>query len=238
MKITYLDHSGFVVESEHAILLFDYYKGDIPEWPLDKPVYVFASHKHYDHFNLKIFVLSEKYPSVTYILSKDIKMSKAYMVRHRISEHVAGNIRYINAGEKLSLPYVAIQTLKSTDVGVAFLITCEEHVIYHAGDLNWWTWKGETEEEYMDMTERYQSEINSLKGIKIDVAFLSLDPRQEERFSWGFDYFMKTTDTKNVFPMHFWKDFSVIDKLLELDCASEYADRVVKIDKEGDIKVI
>ena len=29
MKIDYLGHSGFLVETETAVLLFDYYRGDI-----------------------------------------------------------------------------------------------------------------------------------------------------------------------------------------------------------------
>ena len=33
MKITYISHSGFAVELENHIFLFDYYKGEIPKWP-------------------------------------------------------------------------------------------------------------------------------------------------------------------------------------------------------------
>ena len=31
MKITYISHSGFAVELENHIFLFDYYKGEISE---------------------------------------------------------------------------------------------------------------------------------------------------------------------------------------------------------------
>lgn len=51
MKITYLRHSGFLVELEQVWLLFDYYRGEIPEFPKGKKGYVFVSHRHIDHFN-------------------------------------------------------------------------------------------------------------------------------------------------------------------------------------------
>ena len=31
IKVTYLDHSGFLVELEDAYFLFDYYKGRLPQ---------------------------------------------------------------------------------------------------------------------------------------------------------------------------------------------------------------
>lgn len=59
MKITYIAHSGFLAELEHTILLFDYYQGELPELPDEKMLYVFASHRHPDHFNPEVFRLAE-----------------------------------------------------------------------------------------------------------------------------------------------------------------------------------
>lgn len=72
MKTTYLNHCGFTVELQEMTLLFDYYKGTIPELPVEKPLYVFVSHSHKDHFNSEIFALSHKYSNITFILSNDI----------------------------------------------------------------------------------------------------------------------------------------------------------------------
>ena len=30
MKVTFIEHSGFMVEMEQNVLLFDYYQGEIP----------------------------------------------------------------------------------------------------------------------------------------------------------------------------------------------------------------
>ncbi|MFQ9345343.1 MAG: MBL fold metallo-hydrolase [Coprococcus sp.] len=54
MRVTYIGHSGFSVELESHILLFDYYEGTMPEFDPAKKLLVFASHSHPDHFNREI----------------------------------------------------------------------------------------------------------------------------------------------------------------------------------------
>ena len=50
MTITYIHHSGYLLETEQALLLFDFVEGALP--PLDpaKDLFVFVSHRHEDHF--------------------------------------------------------------------------------------------------------------------------------------------------------------------------------------------
>ena len=55
MRITYIGHSGFLVELKKSLLLFDYYEGALPALSHEKQLYVFASHRHPDHFNPEIF---------------------------------------------------------------------------------------------------------------------------------------------------------------------------------------
>lgn len=275
MKITYIHHSSFAVELPHAVFLFDYFEGTLPDFPREKPLYVFASHKHQDHFDLKIFSLAEQYPKIRYILSRDIHLSPAYLERHGIPKERLSRVTFIGKeqtrrfrnAEPISLdkatpesqvqaesncsekkgppvdwkgpaaesetPMLTVETLTSTDEGVAFLVTCEGVRLYHAGDLNWWTWIGETNEEYEDMKNRFFREMEKLRGRTFDAAFVPLDPRQEERYYWGFDAFMRTADAKAVFPMHFWGYPSVIDKLLADPVSEPYRDRVRKVGKEG-----
>ena len=40
MKITYIHHSSFMAELDHAVLLFDYFEGNIPETDRGKPLFV------------------------------------------------------------------------------------------------------------------------------------------------------------------------------------------------------
>ena len=246
MKVTYIQHSGFSVELNDVVLVFDYYKGTIPEFAKEKQIIVFSSHKHHDHFCLDIFSLAKKYENITYVLSKDTRMSDNYMVNHEIPLELKDNIIYVQKNSTTELNLLSgkkmnIETLTSTDEGVAFLLTLsheiepeEKQVIYHAGDLNWWSWQGESQEEYEEMTSRFLAEMKKLEGKEIGVAFVPLDPRQEDRFWWGFDCFMKTTRTSKVFPMHCWEDYSVIEKLKDKDCSEEYRDAIVTITKPGE----
>ena len=50
----------------------------------------------------------------------------------------------------------------------------------------------------------------------------------EEKFYWGFDYFMRNTNTKLAYPMHFWGELEVIERIKNLDCAKEYWDKIAK----------
>ena len=55
MKVTYIHHSSFLVETDENYFLFDYFEGELPEFKEDKPLLVFASHRHGDHFSPVIF---------------------------------------------------------------------------------------------------------------------------------------------------------------------------------------
>lgn len=237
MKITYIYHSCFAVEMETAIFVFDYFKGELPEFDPKKKLYVFSSHKHHDHFTMEIFERFKGYEDCKFILSKDIKLSANYLERHHVSEKSIAQIQKIGKNETLMIEEgenpLKIETLTSTDEGVAFIVTYEGKTIYHAGDLNWWSWQGETEEEYTDMTSRFMKEMKKIEGRHFDVAFVVLDPRQEERYWWGFDCFMRATDTDAVFPMHCWERYEIIDEMLKNEKAADYREKIYKMDKEG-----
>ena len=76
MKLTYLFHSGFALETDRCILVFDYWMDPAHVVPRllksDKPMYVFSSHFHDDHFNRDIFPWKAEKSNIRYILSKDI----------------------------------------------------------------------------------------------------------------------------------------------------------------------
>lgn len=224
MKITYIHHSCFSVELDKSILLFDYFKGDLPKFDKNKKLYVFSSHQHYDHFSSVIFNLEKEYENVKYILSNDISCRKSE------------NTVFVGVNKDIEVDELRIRTLESTDLGVAFLINVEGKNIYHAGDLNWWHWEGEnTDAQNKDAGDRFKHEMKKLKGKKVDVAFLPLDSRQGKQFYLGFNEFMNMTNTKYAFPMHFWRTYRIIDQLKEMDIASSYKDRVVSINKENEV---
>ena len=221
MKVTYLGHSGFLLEMEDAFFLFDYYKGELPQMDAGKKMFVFVSHGHYDHYRKEVFSLREQFEQIRFLICSDISV--------REEEDVIS----IKPNEERETMGCMIRTLRSTDEGVAFLVKYRGKTIYHAGDLNWWHWEGEPEEYNTAMRRAYQSEINKLQGEKIDVAFVPVDPRLGEQYCWGLDCFMKRTDTKRVFPMHFWEKYAVFDRLALEKRIQAYEDRIVRIEREA-----
>lgn len=208
MKVTYIKHSGFCVEWENCVWIFDYWQGEIPVFSKEKRLIVFVSHRHENHFNPEIFNMFTDYPDVTYILSADIR----YPVKN-----IQQKIIYLKAYERYTEERLNVKTLHSTDCGVAFLVEYEGKFVYHAGDLNWWVWKEESKQEYNDMTARFKREIAKLKewAPHIDVAFIPLDPRQEEWYRLGMDYFLDQIDVGLIVPMHFWEDYEVVERYRE-----------------------
>lgn len=222
MKATYIQHSGFSVEFADMMLVFDYWKGDITI-PEDKPVYVFASHAHRDHFNEVIFDWEGCGADIHYILSDDIKASPA---ENRI---------FMSPDGFCDLGNIKIKTLRSTDEGVAFFVSVQtsestqEIHIYHAGDLNWWHWEEESAAYNQQMKEDYQKSLLPIEGEYVDVAFVPVDPRLGDAYYWGIDWYMRHTDTEKVYPMHMWDQYEIQDRLLCQPETALYRDRIVKV---------
>ena len=219
MTVTYLYHSGFVVEFDDIVLVFDYYKGELPETVRGKKLYVFSSHYHKDHFQYKVFDWALEYDA-TYVLSKDIR-----------TKGPEGRTVKVKRRQNLSVDELQIQTLRSTDEGVAFLVRVKGITLYHAGDLNWWHWEEEGPEYNEKMKRDYQAEIGTIEGEHIDLAFVPLDPRLEEAYGWGIDYFMRHTETIRLFPMHLWGGYKTIPRFIADPLSEDYRDRIVMIER-------
>lgn len=234
MKITYIHHSSFSVETEKATLLFDYYAGPLPAFAEDRPLIVFASHFHADHFSPVVFELAGHKGGAQYILSHDIRPGK-------VPKELRERTRFVKAGETFELAYaqgeaaMRIETLRSTDEGVAFWISCDGKEIYHAGDLNNWWWEGEDKAWNHNMAANYKKEMEKLAGRTADAAFIPLDPRLEDWFYLGMEGFMEKADARAIFPMHFWKDYSVIERMKRHPASAGWRDRIVDIREEGEV---
>lgn len=222
MKVTYLCHSGFSVETESAMLVFDYIKGDLPERKKGKKLVFFVSHYHDDHYSENIFSYSCS-PDVCYVLDSGIT---------HYPENV--KINFVSERKIYSFDNVTVKTLRSTDCGVAYLVKIDGHTIYHAGDLHLWVWKGAHPFQRNAVKYAFESELSLLETEKIDVAFLPLDPRQEDEGSLGFDYAMKTLDIKFAVPMHFWEDANYVKSFAASEKAAAYREKMCVLLAEGE----
>lgn len=214
MKIDYLGHSGFLVETDAALLLFDYYRGDLSvlnRKPAEKPLFVFVSHAHADHFNPKIFALQRP---AAFLLSFDL------LGNPKIPNDRA--VRYLEADKTYKIGGLGtVQTLRSTDEGVAFLVKTSDAALFHAGDLHWWDWTGEDPAWLLEQETVFKAEIGKLSGTPIDAAFAVLDDRLRENFARGLSWMLSVLRVRYALPMHFWKDKSVIDRFKALSAAKD-----------------
>ncbi len=250
MNITYIHHSGYLLESEHAIFLFDFVEGTLPALDPKKELFVFVSHRHADHFSPRIFDLPASHAKTRFILSHDIRPNK-------VPESVRELVSFMKPHEVLELPLLdkklfslRITTFKSTDEGVAFILEVRDPlysdnpkaivdphsptVIYHAGDLNDWRWNGEPLAWNNNMSANYKRELEKIRdtGFHPDIAMIPLDGRQEDLFYLGVDEFMQIVGANWIFPMHFWEDFSVISRLKALPCSAPYRACIVDLEKK------
>ena len=229
-KIWYLYHSGFAVQTSEHFLLFDYWKptprgkglesGVVdPEALGGNDVIVFVSHSHGDHFNREVFGWGKHIPKLRFVLSDDISA-------------VPGAVM-MGPGQVAPQKDFTVTTLASNDEGVAFLVDIDGLCIYHAGDLNWWHWEGEPDNENEEMAGSYKNQIALLRDRRIDLAFVPVDPRLEEQYAWGINYLMETADVRWAVPMHFGNDASVVDRLLRDEASAGYRDRILRLTERG-----
>lgn len=216
LSVTYLHHSGFLVETDRHILLFDYIRdnelGDEtlgngvfhPEAYAGKRLAVFISHHHADHFDPAVFEWAENRPDTLYFVGKDVR---------RVPENI--HVFRMRGGDVKAEGGVEVTALRSTDDGVAFIVQTDGVLLYHAGDLNDWRWEGESEADNAHMTAAYLKEMEKLKGMRFDAAFVPVDPRQEADMKEGLRGFLASAEAAHIFPMHFWCDFSVCSAVVE-----------------------
>ena len=209
------------------MLLFDYCPDgsgaalDAESLILSEPtraIAVFASHGHSDHFSPVIFDWQKRSGNIRYVLSHDIERWKE-----------RSDVLMVRPDCRYTLHGMTVETLESTDVGVAFLVRCDGVTLFHAGDLNWWHWEGEPDDENREMGARYRRQIDRLAGVRIDLAFIPVDPRLEEAYLLGLDYFMRTVGARMVFPMHFGGDYSVLARMRSDRRARDYLDEIAQI---------
>ncbi len=211
-KITHLFHSGYAVETADHFLIFDYYQ-PVPGKNLSitegiitgdylkskKNIFVFVSHNHADHFDPAVLEWAKENPEITYILSSDVQTNTSKL-----------NCHIVSAYETIKIKDVAITTFGSTDQGISFFLKIDDLSIFHAGDLNWWDWTGESLAERKTAEAAFKDEIEKMAKeiINIDIAFFPVDRRMEESYSKGADYFAEKFRPTLLVPMHFGKDFS------------------------------
>ena len=222
LRITHYYHSGFSVETEDLLFVFDYWRGEKQELRGNRQilpdrlasfraVYVFISHEHIDHLDPIVFTWKD-YARVSYFVSSDMPVGT------RGKRMAPGDTAELEPG-------IRVTAFDSTDLGVSFLLDLRGRKIFHAGDLNFWHWRDESSLQDIDEAEReFIAAVRPLSREKIDIAFFPVDPRQGTMFEAGANYFILQVKPRLLIPMHYFHRTDII-----LDYARTASSRTTEV---------
>ncbi len=235
MTITYIYHSCYLIEFQELSLLFDFYK-DVPrsdgkEWikdyllNKDEDLYIFCSHSHSDHFNPEILSWRKNKKNIKYLFSEELLQSKKALPEDAL---------FLKKEESFRDHRIKVKAYGSTDAGCSFLISCEDKLFFHAGDLNNWHWKEEVNaEEALTYENNFLCELELLseKSEDLYVAMFPLDPRLGNDFMRGGEQFVSRIKTEYFLPMHFGENFNLVNMFAGI--ASKYNCNYLPINHHG-----
>ena len=208
MKLTYIYHSGFVIEDEGCTIIIDYYRDSEDKYvqrslPLFKgKIYVLASHWHPDHFNRQILTWKNIRPDMVCLFSKDILENKLASQAYAF---------FLKKGDVWQDEHIEVKAFGSTDVGISFLIKVEGKTVFHAGDLNNWHWDEESTVEESQVAEQdYLRELATLANEtkSLDLAMFPVDCRLGKNYMRGAEQFVDTIRAAHFAPMHFSETYA------------------------------
>ena len=201
LRVCKSSQSGFFIETTTSVLIFDWYRCELPPINLAKHLCVFISHLHSDHFNSKIFDLAKKIDNINYYIGDDDQyMGLVDRLLDQLSDSVEEKISVFDGVHYLNDGNVSIKSLNSTDAGVAFIVDVDGFKLFHAGDLAIW---GGNKERFCRFAE-------PLRGMDIDYAMLPLDPRFGDNGEQCLKYYLELAKIKCFSPMHLWENYDYI----------------------------
>jgi len=204
MRIKYIEHSGFAVETADYAIMIDCC-GLTKDSPYvrtydGKPLYILSSHVHADHFDPAILTFDGG--KRTWILSDDIRE------KIRGNEPAGFNAVFLAKGDVFQDEHVMVKAFGSTDEGISLYIEADGKKIFHAGDLNNWHWKEEETPENAAKSEQwFLAELAEFAAEvpELDAAMFPIDPRLGKEYTLGGRQFLDAVNVGLFIPMHFGK---------------------------------
>lgn len=236
VQITHLYHSGFIVEFENTILIFDYYpaqnlkpktltNGYIETKYFDsKQVIVFISHEHQDHFFDNAINWKSAIPNIHYFVSKEVASANE---NYKESEYVT----VVNHESIIEHKEFKIKTIRSADSGVAFLVQTPKLTLYHSGDHASWNWQNDP-----DANDQFIHALQSKLGnVKIDIAMHVYDQRLNQSGYGGFFHFINAFKPVVSVPMHAKGKYFANLSISEIAEEWGYYDFIWKVKSPGEV---
>ncbi len=165
--VVHTGHSGWMIETANNVLIFDYWQdGRAPDSPSilngcvnpaelkGKKVTAFVSHNHADHYSKKNFEWNKTLGDMKWVCGQ------------RPADTTVA-VEILDPRQTKNVNGMEIVAARSTDAGVAFLVTVDGLTILHSGDLH---------NRDANVDGVYAEEIEFLAGRahKIDIAFMPI----------------------------------------------------------------
>ena len=112
------------------------------------------------------------------------------------------SLHSMKVGDTVKADNLTVTMFGSTDAGGSFLVDTGTHRIFHAGDLNWWHWSGDTPENIAEAKALKEKEFAPLLGLSVDIMMFPVDARLEVAREWGALEVLGMMNTKLFIPMH------------------------------------
>lgn len=223
MEIRYIYHSCFMVETDDAIVVFDYWKdpnGRLIEHlqKSGKQVYAIVSHFHEDHYNPEILQWGRG--ETEWAKKPRLLLSYDTVKKRHVDNELAYDI--MRPEHCYEDEYIKATYFRSTDIGVSVAITFADGTnIFHAGDLNnWYFPEGENLKlTPYEMEGLYMSIVRDVQAVfpHFNAVMFPLDPRLEKEMLRGAMQWLNKIYVDNMYPMHIWDKYDIIaDNLIQL----------------------
>lgn len=220
LTLTYVYHSSFLLVTPVFSALFDFWRDPSEVSPAlrpietmipkDRPLYIFVSHHHKDHFSPRIFSFPSEGFDVRYILSSDTaRFARKYISpdsRYKGMKAPEGSVAVMREGDTYSDGELTVRAFGSTDIGNSWVLEFGGRRLFHAGDLNAWIWKDESSpEEVAEAIETYRKILDGIAAVapSIDYCLFPVDSRIGSDYFTGAAMMVRAVDVRHFFPMHF-----------------------------------
>ena len=203
MKLTFIGHAGFLIESERGNFLIDPFITGNPACkitPNDLPKidYIIVTHTHLDHVGDALNIAKRDNSLIIAMNEYAVYLNKKGIKAHGINfgsfEFPFGKARFVQASHSSSLEENGNIIYTGNPFGVVLHL---EKTIYHAGDTG------------------LISDFNLLKNYNIDYALMPCGGN----FTMDVEDFLIATEMvggKNYIPMHY-NTFGLVDQSHKMD---------------------
>lgn len=209
--VTKIFHSCFLVETDDAMLVFDYWRD--PDGVLHnrlsataKTVYFFVSHFHEDHYNPGIL----SWPQGKSPVAPRLMLSYDTVKRRRVPPALPTAV--LRPGAAYEDELLRVVPFRSTDVGVstAVVVKRDDTRLFHAGDLNNWYFPSSEPRLKVSPREMEALFLSILRDIRkefprFDHVMFPVDPRLGDEMHRGPRQWQAMIATAHFHPMHQWE---------------------------------